>query len=63
MVVSGEGRGKNYFNSDGSGPGGGGGKIVIIIIIIKLGNFLRMSLMDDPLRSLLRTRGVFEILP
>ena len=62
MVVSGEERGKNYFNSDGSGPGGGGGKIVIIIII-KLGNFLRMSLMDDPLRSLLRTRGVFEILP
>ena len=62
MVVSGEGRGNNYFNSDGSGPGGGGGKIVIIIII-KLGNFLRMSLMDDPLQSLLRTRGVFEILP
>ena len=62
MVVSGVGWGKNYFNSDGSGPGGGGGKIVIIIII-KLGNFLRMSLMDDPLQSLLRTRGVFEILP
>ena len=60
--MSGEGSGKNYFNSDGSGPGGGGEKIVIIMII-KLGNFLRMSLMDDPLQSLLRTRGVFEILP